>query len=203
MHNPTIYIILRQSYKQEISTILFIAAEKHVELFKFCIRHNNMFSSEALYALENYWDFEQNYKLSAFKAVSIMNSFVRIHAYKKLTFFFFPLELNTSGPNFRIQEATKSFTTRLKNMWLGQECHTSKKKTNPPMRQSNFEYRPTNPLTKSSMPSVQLQTTATGHHIPACTTRFNQIPKTVSTVLALYKRIYISETQEYYLTKMK
>lgn len=71
------------------------------------------------------------------------------------------------------------------------------------MRQSNFEYRPTNPLTKSSMPSVQLQTTATGHHIPACTTRFNQIPKTVSTVLALYKRIYISETQEYYLTKMK
>lgn len=91
MHNPTIYIILRQSYKQEISTILFIAAEKHVELFKFCIRHNNMFSSEALYALENYWDFEQNYKLSAFKAVSIMNSFVRIHAYKKLTFFFFPL----------------------------------------------------------------------------------------------------------------
>lgn len=111
MHNPTIYIILRQSYKQEISTILFIAAEKHVELFKFCIRHNNTFSSEALYALENYWDFEQNYKLSAFKAVSIMNSFVRIHAYKKLTFFFFPLELNTSGPNFRIQEATKSFTT--------------------------------------------------------------------------------------------
>lgn len=122
---------------------------------------------------------------------------------KNLLFFFFPLELNTSGPNFRIQEATKSFTTWLKNMWLGQECHTSKKKTNPPMRQSNFEYRPTNPLTKSSMPSVQLQTTATGHHIPACTTRFNQIPKTVSTVLALYKRIYISETQEYYLTKMK
>lgn len=101
MHNPTIYIILRQSYKQEISTILFIAAEKHVELFKFCIRHNNTFSSEALYALENYWDFEQNYKLSAFKAVSIMNSFVRIHAYKKLTFFFSPLGTKHFRPQFQ------------------------------------------------------------------------------------------------------
>lgn len=129
MHNPTIYIILRQSYKQEISTILFIAAEKHVELFKFCIRHNNTFSSEALYALENYWDFEQNYKLSAFKAVSIMNSFVRIHAYKKLTFFFFPLELNTSGPNVRIQEATKSFTTRLKNVAWSRMSYIKKKQT--------------------------------------------------------------------------
>lgn len=128
MHNPTIYIILRQSYKQEISTILFIAAEKHVELFKFCIRHNNTFSSEALYALENYWDFEQNYKLSAFKAVSIMNSFVRIHAYKKL-FFFSPLELNTSGPNVRIQEATKSFMTRLKNVAWSRMSYIKKKQT--------------------------------------------------------------------------
>lgn len=60
-----------------------------------------MFSSEALYALENYWDFEQNYKLSAFKAVSIMNSFVRIHAYKKLTFFFFPLGTKHFRPQFQ------------------------------------------------------------------------------------------------------
>lgn len=201
MHNPTIYIILRQSYKQEISTILFIAAEKHVELFKFCIRHNNTFSSEALYALENYWDFEQNYKLSAFKAVSIMNSFVRIHAYKKLTFFF-PLGTKHFRPQCQNSRSHQVIYDTIKERGLVKNV-IHQKKTNPPMRQSNFEYRPTNPLTKSSMPSVQLQTTATGHHIPACTTRFNQIPKTVSTVLALYKRIYISETQEYYLTKMK
>lgn len=66
---------------------------------------------------ENYWDFEQSYKLSAFKAVSIMNSVVRIHAYKNLhflPFFFFFLQLNTSGPNFRIHKTTKSFMTKKK-----------------------------------------------------------------------------------------
>lgn len=122
---------------------------------------------------------------------------------KNLLFFFFPLGTKHFRPQCQNSRSHQVIYDTIKEHVAWSRMSYIKKKTNPPMRQSNFEYRPTNPLTKSSMPSVQLQTTATGHHIPACTTRFNQIPKTVSTVLALYKRIYISETQEYYLTKMK
>lgn len=52
---------------------------------------------------ENYCDFRQSYKLSAFKAVSIMNSFVRIHAYKNLHFlpFFFLLATKHFRPQFQ------------------------------------------------------------------------------------------------------
>lgn len=41
--------------------------------------------------------------------------------------FFFPLELNTSGPNVRIQEATKSFMTRLKNVAWSRMSYIKKK----------------------------------------------------------------------------
>lgn len=89
-----------------------------------------MFSSEALYALENYWDFEQNYKLSAFKAVSIMNSFVRIHAYKKLTFFFFPLGTKHFRPQFQNSRSHQVIYDTIKERGLVKNViHQKKKQT--------------------------------------------------------------------------
>lgn len=66
---------------------------------------------------ENYWDFEQSYKLSAFKAVSIMNSVVRIHAYKNLHFL----------PFFFFLLATKYFRPQLQNPWNHQIIYDQKK----------------------------------------------------------------------------